>query len=531
MLNVDPAKLSTPQRLQLMRQMEGILKNDPKNPELWCNIGVLHAADERWEEAQKHYKKALSFRKNDPEILKRTVEAFTKPLELVQARKYARKLLDVAPRDPDSYLIYSDVLMKMGAADKSVELLDRALKYMPGHLILLNQLAESYKSAGRMAEADAVYERIIEIDPYDAEALYRRSHNHKFTKEEAEAIEPQLLTSLERQQRDEHRASVLYSAGKVFHDCGEYDKAFEYLKKANELRTPASSKRVFNEITNAKAGFTNAFVTARQGKGYGLETDQPIFILGMPRSGTTLTESICGAHSKITAGDEQSYMGGLTKPLGLQSDNTSLFVSRLEAVTPAKMREMAQHYLEMTKIVHGTTPHFTDKMPHNFVRIGFIKLMFPNAKIIHCMRNPLDNAVSLYSNSMRPYHNQYKSDLKTLGLYYIQYRNLMQHWHELFPDAILDVYYEDMVVNTELVARKMIDYLGLEWEDGVMDRQGSQRSVKTLSAWQVRQPVYTSSSGRWRHYESQLQPLIDVIGPQVADYDRALEALSGENRG
>ena len=531
MLNVDPAKLSMPQRLQLMRQMEGILKNDPKNPELWCNIGVLYAADERWEEAQKHYKKALSFRKNDPEILKRTVEAFTKPLELVQARKYARKLLDVAPRDPDSYLIYSDVLMKMGAADKSVELLDRALKFMPGHLLILNHLAESYKNAGRTAEADAVYERIIEIDPYDAEALYRRSHNHKFTKEEAEAIEPQLLISLERQQHDEHRAAVLYGAGKVFQDCGEYEKAFDFFHRANELRLPKNNRRAFHEIANAKAGFTQTFIARRHGAGFGLETDQPIFILGLPRSGTTLTESICGAHSKITAGDEQPYLGGLAKPLGMQTGNTALFVSRIESITSAQSREMAEHYLEMTRMVHGTTPHFTDKMPHNFVRIGIIKLLFPNAKIIHCMRNPLDNAVSLYSNSMRPFHNQYKTDLKTLGLYYVQYSNLMRHWHELFPGAILDVYYEDMVVNTELVARKMIDYLGLEWEDGVMDRQGSQRSVKTLSAWQVRQPVYTSSSGRWRHYESQLQPLIDVIGPQVADYDRALEALSGENRG
>ena len=528
MLNVDPAKLSTPQRLQLMRQMEGILKNDPKNPELWCNIGVLHAADERWEEAQKHYKKALSFRKNDPEILKRIVEAFTKPLELVQARKYARKLLDVAPRDPDSYLIYSEVLLKQGTADKSVELLQRALKFMPSHLGILNHLAESYKSAGRMAEADEVYERIIEIDPFDAEALYRRSHNHKFTKEEADAIEPQLLTSLERQQQDSHRASVLYSAGKVFQDCGEYEKAFDYFKQANALRF-SNNRRAFHEITNARAGFTEAFFSQRRGAGYGLETDQPIFILGLPRSGTTLTESICGAHSKITAGDEQPYMGGLTKPLGIQSENTALFVSRLGAITAAQSMEMAEHYLEMTRIVHGTTPHFTDKMPHNFIRIGLIKLLFPNAKIIHCMRNPLDNAVSLYSNSMRPYHNQYKTDLKSLGLYYIQYRSVMQHWHELFPGAILDVFYEDMVVNTELVARRMIDYLGLEWEDGVMDRQGSQRSVKTLSAWQVRQPVYTSSSGRWRHYERQLQPLIDVIGSHVADYDKALEALSGEN--
>ncbi|WP_075995948.1 tetratricopeptide repeat-containing sulfotransferase family protein [Salaquimonas pukyongi] len=529
MLNVDPAKLSTPQRLQLMRQMEGVLKHDPKNAELWCNIGVLHAADERWEEAQKHYKKALSFRKNDPEILKRTVEAFSKPLELVQARKYARKLLDVAPRDPDAFMIYSDVLLKMGAADKSVDVLERALKFMPGHLTILNQLAESYKSAGKMALADETYERIMEIDPYDAEALYRRCNNHKFTREEAEALEPQLMTSLERQTLPNHKASVLYGAGKVFQDCGEYEKAFEFFQQANELRMAKNSSRAFSEIANARAGFTREFFSSRHGAGFGLETDRPVFILGLPRSGTTLTESICGAHSKITAGDEQSYMGGIAKPLGIQTADQALFVRRLEEITPAKSRELAEHYLEMTKIVAGSTPHFTDKMPHNFVRIGLIKLLFPNAKIIHCMRNPLDNAVSLYSNSMRPFHHQYKADLKTLGLYYIQYRNLMRHWHELFPGAIFDVYYEDLVVNTEFVARKMIGYLGLEWEDGVMEREGSQRSVKTLSAWQVRQPVYTSSSGRWRHYERQLQPLIDVIGDQVAEYDTSLKALAEES--
>jgi len=158
--------------------------------------------------------------------------------------------------------------------------------------------------------------------------------------------------------------------------------------------------------------------------------------------------------------------------------------------------------------------------------MGLISVLFPNAKIIHCRRHPLDNCVSLFTNSMGSYHNAYKTDLTTLGLYYRQYLQLMDHWRKVLPNQFHEVYYEDVVGNTELNARNMIDYLGLNWEDSVMDRKGSQKAVKTLSVWQVRQPVYTSSSGRWKVFEKHLGPLIDALGPVVAEYEAELTALS-----
>ena len=191
----------------------------------------------------------------------------------------------------------------------------------------------------------------------------------------------------------------------------------------------------------------------------------------------------------------------------------------------------AQAYMDNMSSVVGITKHFTDKLPHNFLRIGMIKLLFPKAKIIHCRRRPLDNCVSLFTNSMRSFHNSYKTDLVKLGLYYRKYVSLMTYWREIFPGEIYDVYYEDLVANTELNARQMIKYIGLEWEDSVMDRQSSQKSVKTLSAWQVRQPVYTTSAGRWRNYEKHLVPLIDTLGPIVQKYEDELAMIaSGQNR-
>ena len=222
----------------------------------------------------------------------------------------------------------------------------------------------------------------------------------------------------------------------------------------------------------------------------------------------------------------------MVQPLGEKPTPLAVlgFKERLEGLTPAISRELANDYLSMTKGIAGNTPYFTDKMPHNFVRLGIIHLLFPKAKLIHCERHPLDNAVSLFTNSMRQFHMSYKSDLRRLGLYYLQYKQLMRHYKEVLPGKILTIQYEDLVENTEFVSRKMIEHIGLDWEDNVMKRETSQKSVKTLSAWQVRQPVYQSSAGRWRNYEKHLTELIDVLGEEAVDYEAKLAALTAENQ-
>jgi hypothetical protein len=200
------------------------------------------------------------------------------------------------------------------------------------------------------------------------------------------------------------------------------------------------------------------------------------------------------------------------------------FRKNMEGLSRAQITGMAREYLEKTKPAHGKTPHFTDKLPHNFVHIGLISVLFPEARIIHVRRHPIDNCLSLYANSMTKFHNTYKSKLSNLGIYYRHYADLMRYWREEAGIRFHDVYYEDLVANTEFVARGMLD-----WEDNVMDREHAQRSVKTLSLWQVRQPVYQSSKGKWRHYEEHLGPLIDSLGDIVGEYERELQALEQDN--
>jgi hypothetical protein len=187
---------------------------------------------------------------------------------------------------------------------------------------------------------------------------------------------------------------------------------------------------------------------------------------------------------------------------------------------------MGKTYLEGARSMSGADNWFTDKMPHNFMNIGLILLLFPNAKILHCRRDPIDTCVSIYTNGMTPAHTYYKSDLATLGTYYNHYLTLMDHWHSVFPGRILDVYYEDVIANGEHASRAIIKHLDLDWEDQVLNREGSQSAVRTLSAWQVRQPIYASAKGKWRRFEKHLGPLIDALGDSVATYQSDLDAFN-----
>jgi len=214
--------------------------------------------------------------------------------------------------------------------------------------------------------------------------------------------------------------------------------------------------------------------------------------------------------------------------LGMNSDVAHGYADNVARLTEADIKDLAQDYLRRYAGIMGSTLHFTDKLPHNFQNVGLIHLLFPNAAMIHVRRHPLDNCLSLYSNSMNKFHNEYKTELPKLGLYFRHYLQLMDHWREVLPGRMHEVFYEDLVANTEWNARAMIAHIGLEWEDGVMNRAGSQRSVRTLSNWQARQPVYSTSKGKWRNYEKFLGPVIDALGPYVEAYEKELATLTTE---
>jgi tetratricopeptide (TPR) repeat protein len=516
--------------MALMRQSEGILARNPNHLDALLTMASLVAAAGSATKAVPYLQKAHAIRKKDPDILRRLLSAVTEARDFAAAKKYARKLCDLEPNNPENHRALGEALERAGSPLVAVEHYKRALKLQPDSAMILYDIGRMYSSSGDEKQALAWYERSAMADPKFSWPLYTIANAKKFTtRQEADEFVAKAEHSLQFTQEAVDKGGLAYAAGKAYDDIGEADLAFPWFAKANEWRRPARGCFTPPFARNAEQAFDRPFFLNR--KDFGDPSHRPIFVLGMPRSGTTLVESLAGAHSQVTAGDEQVFMTSYSQHLGRDSNVEGAYARNVHNLTRADVADLAQDYLKRFQPIVGDAPRFTDKLPHNFVNVGFIHLLFPNAKIVHCRRHPLDNCFSLFSNSMIAFHNDYKCELTNLGLYYRQYLRVMEHWRQVLPGLMHEVFYEDIVANTELNARAMIGYLGLPWEDGVMDRTRSQRSVRTLSNWQVRQPVYQTSKGRWRAYEKHLGALIDALGPAVEAYERELAALGERKEG
>ncbi len=519
--------LNTMQRMALMSRAQAELQRNPRNVDAWLTLAGLQGAEKNLSAAMESLLKALAINKKDIGILRRLVSAANDMNDMPAARKYARKLIELEPRKAEHHKSLGLILEVMGNPAQAIDSFRKANQLEPGSAQTLHDIGRCHGLLGEHDKAIEYFRRSLEADPYYPFPLYNYAVSRKFGREEADALIAQCFESEKRETTRSSppaHANLHYAIGKLLDETSRPKEAFGHFAEGNRLRNPGTRKPPLVPIINTIDAFRRD--TFREPRPYGLQTRQPIFICGMPRSGTTLTESLCGAHSMVTAGDEQTFVTEIADALGLSSDTPGAYRQSIDMLTSVDLRTLGERYLSSTRHIAGSTAHFTDKLPHNFVHIGLISLIFPNAKIILCRRHPLDNCFSLFSNSMSKFHNAYKTDLTTLGLYFRQYCKLLDHWRQVLPGRFHEVLYEDLVANTELNARAMIEYLGLEWEDGVMERSGSQRSVRTLSGWQVRQPVYQTSRGRWRLYEKELAPVTEALGPYVEAYEQELANLT-----
>ncbi|QKV19636.1 tetratricopeptide repeat-containing sulfotransferase family protein [Oricola thermophila] len=476
--------------------------------------------------ALKGLQKAHAVARKNTEIMRWLVAVANDADDLFLARKFARRLVETEPNVAVNHVFLGTVLDRLGKTEDAIKAFRKADRLQPGVPKTLMAIGRAYATTGKHDEALRYFGKALEADPYNDAAIHNSAQSKKYGEEEALELVRQAEAALPHAKANTNKARLHFAAGKVLDDIKRHDEAFAHFKAANDLVNPEKPRDMSITFRNTRNAFPDAaFFEAR--KDIGASTERPIFIVGMPRSGTTLTESLCAAHSLVTAGDEQTAMGALAAQLG--RDAAGDHYQRLIASLSTEHAEaFANAYLEHCEQTVGTkTPRFTDKMPHNFLNVGLIALLFPNAKIIHCRRHPLDSCLSLYSKHMaQEFHLQYKADLARLGEHCREYLDLMDHWHSVLPGRVHDLYYEDLVANTELNARAIMDFLGLEWEDRVMQRSDSQHRVATASQWQVRQPVYQSSKGRWRRYEKHLGPLIEAIGQERLDaYEQGLAAL------
>ena len=242
-----------------------------------------------------------------------------------------------------------------------------------------------------------------------------------------------------------------------------------------------------------------------------MTTEPPVFVVGLPRSGSTLSEQIIGAHPQVKSGGEQPYFQRVMQKLGYERQHPDMFLSNLSNISSEDGARIAEDYLAGLHKFSRTAERVTDKMLHNFEHLWLIALLFPNATFILCSRDPMDNCVSCFASPLKEFHS-YTADLSMLGRYYRLQHQLNQYWRETLPVDILDVRYEDLIRNPEQNARKLVSHAELEWDEACLRFHERGNVVQTLSSWQVRQPIYTSAVGRWKNYDAHLEPLKEALG-------------------
>jgi len=432
---------------------------------------------------------------------------------LDEALECANRAQQISPNNAEVEEQLARIYLGMGNTDEALERFNKALNLIPDDLSILQGIGTAYLEVGQLSEATATAEKMITIDKNAPDGYLLKARVKKSTKDDGQ-VEQLLQLSQSDKLPENKKLLVEYALGKTLDDQKNYSAAFTHFKIANDLKkSQAVYSRSFDEnrCTDLINLFTPDFLTSHNK--LGTASDLPILIIGMPRSGTTLTEQIISSHPDVLGAGEVDFWGSINKSLPLRMQTTTEYPQCLHELTINHAHETIELYentLRKTVGPNTRSKHISDKMPHNFIHLGLIAMLFPNVKFIHTKRDPIDTCLSIYFQNFNNAHI-YAADLSDLAFHYKQYERLMQHWHTVLPGRILDINYEDTINDPEYWSRQLISHIGLEWNDACLAPHKLERAVKTVSQWQVRQPIYKTSVQRWKNYEPFISPLIEGL--------------------
>ncbi|MDD5299166.1 MAG: tetratricopeptide repeat protein [Gallionella sp.] len=494
------------------------LRIKPDYAEVYSNLGNVMLEQGRLAEAEASYRQALRIKPDYAAAHYNLGNFLHDRSRLDEAEASFRRVLQIKPDYADAHSNLGNVLQDMGRLAEAEASYRRALQNKPDHAEAYSNLGNTLLELGRIAEAEASHRHALEIKPDFVEGRF----NFTLAKK-AKAGDENLvaLEAAEEAVRDgtatlsnKEAVYLHFALGKSYDDLGDYEKAFPHflegckLKRATFGHDPDHASRLFAGIMrNLDAAAIDRL------RGGGDPSNLPIFVLGMPRSGTTLTEQIIASHPEVHGAGELPDLIRIAR----RDIDGAAFPDNLRLFDQARLSAWGAEYVAGLQRRAPDARRITDKMPENFLVVGLIHLMLPNAKIIHVNRNPVDTCLSCFTKLFKHQH-EYTYDLAELGRYYAGYARLMDHWRKVLPGgAFLDVRYEDLVADQEAQSRRIIGYCGLEWNDACIDFYNNKRPVSTASMAQVRQPMYKSSVERWRHYEKFLGPLLDALGELVTE--------------
>jgi len=420
--------------------------------------------------------------------------------------------ITLRPDVAEAYNNRGKILQEVKRFDDALASFDKAIALKPDDADARNNRGIILMNKGRMKEAEEMFLKALALKPDYANSLYNLTSIRKYRDADHADVEHiQALLSKPGISLDDQEC-LYFSLGKIYDDCGLYDEAFECYRQANQIRNATVSYNpdmVVGYINRLMEVFSKEFL----GRPFAFTPDSrsPLFIVGMPRSGTTLMASILSNHRSIGTAGELPTINEITLRLPGLIGNGIPYPQAAEHITPAIASPLIHHYEKRLRRDAGLeVPHVIDKHPLNFRHLGFISMLFPKARVIHCSRHPLDTGLSNYFQRFSSQYD-YSYDLRNIGHFYGEYSRLMEHWRQALPMRMIEVSYEDMIMNTEPMARKVLDSLGLEWDDRCLAPHTNPYAVETASNWQARQPIYTQSAERWRWYEKYLIPLRQAL--------------------
>ncbi len=425
-----------------------------------------------------------------------------------------RKSLALKPDKAESHNLLGRALFEANEPENAVAAYKRAISLKPDLADSYNNMGNALKELGRFDEALRAFDTALSLQPDTVGVYVNLSDAKRFRDNDDKHLRgiEGLLARFDTL-NDESQMHAGFAAAKAYDDLKRYQEGFPYLIHANALKRKTvayDEPAVLSLFDRIKTTFTPELVSAKAGGGFA--TNRPIFVLGMPRSGTTLVEQILASHQRVTGAGEVKDMTDTINSVRGSDGLQAAYPEFVPVLSPSELAKVGEVYATKLKRHARGAERVTDKMPSNFYFVGLIHLALPGAKVIHTNRNPVDTCVSCFSKLFAGEQNQ-TYDLAELGRYYRAYHGLMAHWRAVLPkDAFLDVQYEEVVADTEGQARRILDHCGLEWSPRVLDFHRNGRPVKTASARQVRQPIYGSSVARWRNYQTFLGPLLQELG-------------------
>jgi len=475
-----------------------VLRSNPTNVDAMRLLGNVTLQTGRIYQAERLFRRALS---NAPDYVLAQIDlgcALKKQSRLEEAIDQFRQAIRLEPDNVQAHYLLGSTLSNAAQTYQAVEAYQRVLELAPTHAGAMLGLGHVLKTVGRQEEAIESYRNCIRHKPQNGEIYWSLANlkTYRLNDEDIHEMESRVSGGGDPNEKvsEESKVNFLFALAKAYEDRGEFGRAWEYYHEGNTCRRmlenydPVRDEVMNDEIVEV---FNREFLSGNTGLGH--PSAEPIFVLGLPRSGSTLIEQILASHSQVEGTSELPYAGSVATSLNRNRADGVNYPHAVHELEEEHFKRLGGDYLEFARI-HRTEgkPFFIDKMPNNFPTIGFIHLILPNAKIIDARRYPLDSCLSSY-RQLFARGQSFTYDLTEIGEYFIQYQRMMDHWHDVLPGRCLTVQYEEVVTDFDNQVRRLLEYCELPFEDACINFHQTERPVRTASSEQVRQPVYRKS--------------------------------------